>query len=300
MSENLPTFLGPMAAFGSSVTWAWATIGYSQLAKHNSAFAVSFVRSLVGLPLFLLATLIFSGLNDFANVSSGHIGWFALSSFASYGFADALFLFSTRSLGVPGALAITATYPLFTALFGYFFRSETLNAMQVFGLLITIAGVIVVVSTTPVKEAKSQKKEILTGVALALATSILWAINGFAVANGTVGISIFVANVLRLVCGLIVVAICGKIILPRKSMLISKSDLSFGLKYFSVEAFFGSLFFTYGLSHSSLAIGSTLSSLAPVVSVPMAWIFKTEKVTPVRTAGICSVVVGLTLLVGTK
>lgn len=292
--------LGPLAAFGSSITWAWATSGYSKLARHNSAFAVSFTRSMIGLPMFLTATLLLGQMPELFKVTFSHMGWFALSTVASYGFADALFLFSTRSLGVPGALAITATYPIWTALFGYFFRDETLVFSQLIGLGITIVGVIAVILTTPVSKEKINRKDIATGVCLAMSTSVLWAINGFAIANGTVGVSIIVANVLRLLCGLALTPIFAKILLPRAALTMKKSDIKFGAKYFMVEAFFGSMFFTYGLANSPLAIGSTLSSLAPVISVPMAWILKIETVTFYRTLGVLIVVLGLVLLVSGK
>lgn len=279
------------------MTWAWATVGYSRLAKTNSAFAVGFVRSLIGLCLFTIATIIVGGISAYNQVTLPHIGWFTLSAVASYGFADALFLFSTRSLGVSGALAVTATYPLWTSLFGFFFKNETLANTQVLGLLITIIAVIIVVLTTPRREEKHSRKTVFIGLGLALATSILWAVNGYAVANGATGVIVPVANTLRMICAIPVTALFAKIFVPRASLLIPKSQLKPELKYFVVESFFGSMFFTYGLSHSPLAIGSTLSSLAPVVSVPLAWINKSEKITFVRTAGIVGVVVGLTLLV---
>ncbi|OQW46821.1 MAG: hypothetical protein A4S09_02630 [Proteobacteria bacterium SG_bin7] len=290
--------LGPLAAFGSSITWAWASLGYSKLAKHNSAFAVSFTRSMFGFPMFVVTTLLVGQISDFYKVTFSHLGWFALSTFSSYGFADALFLSSTRSLGVPGALAITSTYPIWTALFGYFFKSETLVPLQLLGLGITIVGVITVVLTTPARNEKTNRKDIATGICFAMATSILWAVNGFAIANGTLGISIPVANVLRLISGVVMTPLFAKILLPRAPLTMTKADVKFGAKYFMVEAFFGSMFFTYGLAHSPLAIGATLSSLAPVVSVPMAWVLKTEKVTINRTLGILAVVLGLAFLVG--
>lgn len=292
------SFLGPLAAFMASVTWAFGTIGYSRLARHNSPFAVNLVRSAIGLPLFLLATFAFSdGLSDFSKITNSHLGWFALSTFASYGFGDALFLLSTRSLGVPGALSITATYPLWTALFGYFFKGEVLLARQIGGLAITILGVIVVILTTPNHENSSQRKSLVPGVVLALLTSLLWATNGFAVANGGVGISNFAANTVRMVCGLVLTPLFAKIMMPRASLFLSRTDFKLGLKFFLIETFFGSAFFIYGLSHTSLAIGSTLSSLAPVVAVPIAWVLKTEKVQLPRTFGIIGVAIGLGFLV---
>ena len=56
------------------------------------------------------------------------------------------------------------------------------------------------------------------------------------------------------------------------------------------------MFFLYGLSHSSLVLGVTLSSLAPVLSVPIAIALRVERFSIKRTLAIIVVAVGLALL----
>jgi drug/metabolite transporter (DMT)-like permease len=65
---------------------------------------------------------------------------------------------------------------------------------------------------------------------------------------------------------------------------------------FVIEGFGGSLFYLYGLSHSRLAVGAVLTSLAPVVSVPVAVAFGLERFSLARTAGVTMVVLGIILL----
>jgi drug/metabolite transporter (DMT)-like permease len=67
---------------------------------------------------------------------------------------------------------------------------------------------------------------------------------------------------------------------------------------FFLETCLGSFFYIYGLSHSPLAVASTLTSLAPVLSVPVAIVLGLERFSFVRTLGICLVVLGLCFLVG--
>src|SRR4051812_25537796 len=117
VTDSLSGFLGPLCAFGSSVTWAVGSAGYSRLSRGHSPFAVNFTRGLVALPLFLAGFILSVGswqgaLDAVALLSPTAIAWFALSIFASYGLGDVLFMWSTRSLGVPAALAIGSTFPL--------------------------------------------------------------------------------------------------------------------------------------------------------------------------------------------
>jgi drug/metabolite transporter (DMT)-like permease len=52
----------------------------------------------------------------------------------------------------------------------------------------------------------------------------------------------------------------------------------------------------YGLTHTSLVVGNTLSALAPVLSVPVSVALKLEKFSWIRTLAVLTVVVGLSLL----
>ena len=220
---------------------------------------------------------------------------------ASYGLGDVLFLWSTRSLGVPGALAIASSYPIWTAMGG------PSNLQQVFGLVLAVGGVIIVILNGPAvaqsrahPEGSTKFENLLNqrrvGVALAFATSLAWALNSLSVSRGGSDLSTPVCNTIRMFLAL---GLCSGI-----SMLtVRKFYLPLPLTEFKrwmwllvMEAFGGSYFYMYGLSHSPLMIGSTLSSLAPVLAVPVAWILQLEKISFLRTLGVGLVVTGLWLL----
>ncbi len=58
----------------------------------------------------------------------------------------------------------------------------------------------------------------------------------------------------------------------------------------------GAYLFMYGLSHSPLILGATLTSLAPVLSVPVSLALRLEKFSFFRSFGVVLVVVGLAFL----
>lgn len=298
---------GPLCAFLSSFTWAVGSSGYSRLARTHSAFAINFARATVALPLFILAVFVTSGgweagLQAYSAVRPAHLGWFSLSMLASYGLGDVFFLWSTRSLGVPGALAISSAYPLWTALAGYFFQGEALSALQFFGLILTVIGIVLVILSgtkeRPASGSEGAPNPIGLGVLLALGTSVMWAANSFSVAHAGRDLAAPVGNSIRMVIALILSASFGRIFLPGKGVTLPWAEYKRSAWLFGVEAFGGSYFFMYGLSHSTLAIASTLSSLAPVISVPVAWALKLEKFSFFRTLGVCIVMAGIWLLVG--
>lgn len=304
-------FLGPFCAFMASVTWAVGSAGYSRLSQGHSAFAVNFGRATVALPIFLVVACIAAGspslaLRAYLGVSHTELGWLALSIFASYGMGDVLFMWSTRSLGVPAALAIGSTYPILTAGMATLIQGEKLSPHQIVGLLLTVGGVIAVILSqnepTPVSSegaeaAPNHLNRKSRGVLLAFGAMICWALNSVGTARGAQNVDPVIGNTFRMIFALAMTASFSRVLAPGTEIALPFKVLKKSLPLFVFEAFGGSIFFMYGLSHSPLAIGSTLASLAPVLSVPVAWCLGLERFSLTRTLGVCVVVSGLWLLV---
>jgi len=296
--------LGPLCAFGSSVTWALSSARYSRLSENYSPPSINFTRAMIGLPLFILSSFVIAGgwdlgLLSFQSVQISHLGWLGLSMVSTYGLGDAFFMLSTRSLGIPGALAIASSFPIWTLLAGYFFGGEPISKVQIVGLFTSVLGVVTVVLNAPNSDQASSERRIsATGVFLALLSSLAWAINTIAVSRGGEGVLPPVANTFRMIFALLVTAVLNPWMTPRSSLLLPKAEWLRWYWLFALDAFAGSYLYMYGLSHSPLAIGSTLSSLAPVLSVPISLLLGTEKFSLYRTLGVGSVVIGIWLLVG--
>ena len=224
---------------------------------------------------------------------------------ASYGVGDVLFFKSTQSLGVPGALAIASSFPIFTVLAGVVLNGDSVSVRQYAGLFATVAGVIFIILSghaspvIPVAGSQAPRFESLQkGVLLAFGAAICWAINGFTVSRGGVGISPCVGNTLRMGLALGIIALIARATAgPGTPLLLPGVELKRWAWLFTLEAFGGSLFFLYGLSRSPLVIGTTLASLAPALSMPVAVMMGVERFSWRRAMGIVSVVSGVWLLI---
>jgi drug/metabolite transporter (DMT)-like permease len=305
------TLLGPFCAFMSSVTWALGSTSYSRLSRGHSAFAVNFGRAAAALPIFIAAAVYLAGglgaaLQAYRSATPDDLAWLALSILASYGLGDVFFLWATRSLGIPAALAIGSTYPILTAGVGVIFQGEKLSALQLAGLLITVAGVIAVILSqgepTPASSEGAQTAPAgltrkRTGVWLAFGASVAWSLNAIGVSHGGRHLDPMVGNTFRMIFALFMTAGLGRVLTPGHEVMLPVRLIRKNLWIILFEAFGGSTFFLYGLSHSSMAVGATLSSLAPVLSVPIAWFAGLEKFSWSRTLGVCAVVLGISLLV---
>ena len=317
MANGAGTGLGVFCAFLSSVTWAIGSAVYSRLSREHSAFAVNLSRTFVAFPLFLISAFVVSGgvgegIAALRAVTSSQFGWFTLSMLASYGFGDVLFLLSTRTLGVPGALAIASCYPIWTALAGFLFQGQTLALGQISGLALTVAGVVAVILATehPAGAGGTEGVGLAGGapvaggpgqgvaIALALATSVFWSMNSYSVFRAGLSVPMAVCNTIRMGLALGCNVLMGRLFARGRPPALPLRELRRWWWAFLIEAYLGSSVFMYGLAHTSLAAGSTLSSLAPVVSVPVAVAMGLERFSWRRAGGVVAVLLGLRLLMG--
>jgi drug/metabolite transporter (DMT)-like permease len=292
--------LGPLFAFLSSCTWALGSARYSKLSEHTIPPAINGTRALLSLPFFILAILI--GGYHFDHLNSHQLGLLALSIIASYGIGDLFFLLSTRLIGVPSALAIASSYPAFASMTGMILGKEIPQLFQILGSGLTILGIIFVILSSQKTQQKPLQKtqsshQIAKGVILALLTSVFWSINSYCVSIVGKELNPFVSNVIRMSFAIIISAILSVLVYQQKPHLVSKNDLKKFWWVFIIESFGGSIFFVYGLSHSSLILGTTLTALAPILAVPIALLLGLEKFSLQKTLGVILAVCGILLLV---
>jgi drug/metabolite transporter (DMT)-like permease len=303
-----------MSAFLSSVTWAIGITTYSHLSRRFAPPAINLARVLISLPLFFLVVAIegrtWSGFVGEISSVLGIWYWLLLSVLTSYAVGDLLFMWSTHSMGVPGALAIASTYPLWSALGGWIFKGETLNARGLAGLLLIVGGTCAVILSGRGEDPSPERGEASlasekklpwierysSGVILAALTSVFWSLNAFALSKVPFSVSSAASNGLRMSMGLVLVPLLGRFLVGRSRLVVPCAELRRSWWVFVIEAFGGASFFVYGLSHSPLAIGSALTSLAPVLSVPVALVYGREKFSWTRVSGVVSVVLGIWFL----
>ncbi|MCS7155454.1 MAG: DMT family transporter [Bacteroidota bacterium] len=296
------SWLGPTSAFLSSVTWALGTAAYGRLIRRYSGYAINTSRALVALPLFALTVLAAGVWTDWGKLDGGRLGWLVVSMIASYGLGDVFFFWSTRTLGVPGALAIASTYPIWTALGGWALGEAPLSGLQWAGLLLVVGGMGLVIlygpqevfeSGGPIPRFAGRRS---VGLGLAFAASLLWALNNVAIDQGGTGLSTPAVNTVRMLLALGICPLMAAWLMPGTPRALPFTVLRRYFWVMALEAYGGATFFVYGLVHAPLAVAATLSSLSPVLAVPIAWIMGLERPSWGRTFGVAAVAAGLGLL----
>lgn len=294
---------GPLAAAGASVTWALGVVAYSSLSEKHPAYMINMTRVLVGLPFFLILMFFDFGLTEtfsqLASLEPRQYAWLLLGVLSSYAFGDALFFESAKRLGATSALALASVYPLWAALSAWIFKGEVLAWQNLLGVFGVVAGTVIVIVFSAgkkhVEDSKLTNSKVKSiGIAFGLGTSIAWATNSFAINQGGAGISSILSNTVRLTMALFLAPLFGIALNGVKSFrLIPLKTLKPLMFFIFAESFFGPMLYMYGLTRSPLAMGAVLSSLAPVLTVPVAIALKLEKFSWKKFAGVLLVVLGV-------
>ena len=272
--------------------------------------AVNLLRAGLSFPLFLAAALAMGPAGGLGMVTPGRAGWLLLSVVGSYVVGDALFLASARILGVPVALAVASTYPLWSAFAGWAFLGQRVAPAGLLGVALVVAGVVTVVRRKgeaegpgdgPGETAKRTSQAHPghgAGVAFAFATSLFWALNTFAIARGGAGLPVAGVNTFRMGFAVALIPLARLFLRGRETpLLVPAREVRRAWPYFLLESVGGTALFVVGLTHSPLAVAAALTSLAPVLSVPFAVVIGRERLGGRVVAGIAVVTAGIVLLV---
>jgi drug/metabolite transporter (DMT)-like permease len=301
--------LGLGAALASSLTWAVGVIAFTPLSKRHPAYIINLHRIMLALPAFLAILLLRGDLvASFSVITWHHFVWALVAVFASYAFGDVLFLMAAKRIGAPAALAIASTYPVFSALAGWAFRGEALAPSKYLGIAVVIVGTIFVILSgdsderhfSPVQRVQdiAQRRSRWrgahgAGIVLAFATTLCWAMNTVAISEVGQGLDAITLNAFRLSIAIFLCPIVGILMHGRRSFKLIPAKEFFPIApVFAIEAIGGPFLYVYGLSHAPLAIGAALTSLAPVISVPMALALGQETFSWSKTLGVIAVVAG--------
>lgn len=309
MSESS---LGAASSFLCSVTWAVGVSAYSNLARKYPPSAVNMTRGLVALPAYVIWAMFLGGsvagtIALYEQITATHLTWLAISMVSSFAVGDLMFLLSCRAMGVPGALALSSAYPIWSALADTIFRGAHLSTANWVGLVTVVVGIAVVIL---VGKSQIERKEIDAaavkphrildhygfGVALGLGTSLFWALNTYATARGGEGLPMAITNSYRMLFAVILCPLVGMLVARASPRPIPMKALKPVLWVFILESVGGSTLYMYGLTHAPLAIASALSALAPAISAPIAWVLKMEKFSAAKFSGILMIIFGIWML----
>ncbi|MDA3941633.1 MAG: DMT family transporter [Spirochaetia bacterium] len=262
--------LGYLFALITAACWTQNSIIYTFVGKRIGSSTVTHIRLWIAFPAAVIINLIFTGSLLPLNFST--FSYIFIGSSGVFGFFIAdLFIFKAfQHLGARKTMVIMTLSPIFSAVISWIVFTEVLSILQVSGVLITIAGVIVVIM---VESRKTYEKSRPIWIIFAVTGALTQAIGMvLAKAGLSEGIHPISANVVRIGSGLgglaVFTLLRGEFILDFKKM---EDKRSFYLLIAAalVGPVFGMLLALYAFSWAPVGIVTTLMQLTPIMLLPI-------------------------------
>ena len=295
--------IGELAALATAFCWTVTGITYQIAGRKIGSTNVNMIRMLIAMALLSMYGYFAFGSVLPADATRHNIIWLSVSGIIGFVIGD-LMLF--RAYVVIGArvsmLIMTLSSPI-AAIFGWLLIGETMSALSVAGMLLTMAGIGLVILEKPNGEAASSSTSMtlsypLKGILLALGGAFGQGVGLVFSKYGIGTLNAVEATQIRAIAALVGFAVVFTVIGQWSSFRDSIRQVKI-VKVVAVGSFFGPFLGVslslFAVQHTSTGIASTIMSLMPVIIIgPSILLFK-EKVTAKEILGACIAVGGVAL-----
>jgi len=271
--------IGVLVGLLCATTWASASVMMKELSKKLDPFTLNAVRALAGGVSMLLLALVTGKATGYQALTLERLFFLFSSVLIGGGIGDTLYISSLPRIGVSRAFPIASTYPALTLLVGLIFLREKINLATVAGLVLVLAGIMLISGLRAKNSADLALPTTASGIAFALLASVCWGVGTALVAPGIEGLdSLMVASVRTpayalVLCGIVALrkTYTDLFELSRKEwlILVASGVMGWGL---------GSVLFLLTVSLVGPTRGAILTSTAPLFALPLSAIFLKERV----------------------
>lgn len=291
---------GEIAALSTAICWAFGstffTIGGSRIGSAN----VNRGRLVVALVFLSVMHLIIGGNLIPLSATPGQWFWLGLSGIVGFILGDGILFEAFVLVGPRLSMLLMSLVPIMSAILAWMFLRETLSAIEITAIVMTVSGIIWVVAdkrkASPGIHGTRLAWGILLGIGGALGQTVGLVLSKKGLEGGFPALS---GNVIRVLCAVIVMwlltAATGKVggvlrsYKDRKAVLALTAGSFFG-------PFIGVWLSLISIKYARLGIATTLMSLTPIFLLPVTRIAFGEKITFRAVGGTIIAIAGVAIL----
>lgn len=299
-------YLGEIAALTAAFLWALSSVVYSLLGQKIPPLKLNFLKGIIAILLLFLTILWQGKINE--SFSPSPVFFLTLSGVVGIGLGDTAYFSALNNLGARRTLLMETLAPVIGAFLALIFLEEQLTINSWCGILLTLLGVVWVISerspSSPISD-RSWQRGIGWGIVAALTQAIGAVLSRFALVESD--ISPLWSSLIRLIGGTGIIFIL--LLTPSSiSTRIYRNQrdkqpqnyLSFRVLSTITLAAFGSTYLGIWLQQTSLkfaptGIAQTLLATSPLFVIPIAAI-RGEKITIRGIVGVAIAIAGIGLL----
>jgi drug/metabolite transporter (DMT)-like permease len=287
--------LGVVCALGSALTWAVVSLLARSLSEQFNSVTINAIRSTLGGGIVLGLVLLQGGGAALLTLPPGVVLYLALSVLVAVGFGDTLFFEGTRTLGVAVAMTISMSYPLITAAFAVLLMGETMTLRLAWGILLTLGGLALIVSGGHAPEANQSERR-RSGLGAAGLAAVAWAVAALLMKPPLREVDAVTATAIRLPLIAVVLWATPWTWEAMGRLRVSGRSTRLQIAWLGALTAVTTVMFAAGLKYAGVAVGSVLSSTAPLFSIPLDVWFSGERFRPTTAVGALITVTGIALM----
>lgn len=288
---------GEIAALTTAVLWAFTATFFTLAGRNIGSKWVNLLRLILASLYLIITHKVFY--NTFLPIFFENNGWeyLAISGVIGLALGDSLLFQSFLDIGTQKAMVIMSSWPLFSTLLAFVFLKESLNSVEIFGVILIVIGISFVLSSKvqPHSEVRPVRGVFLSfGGAICQAVGILFAKEGL-----SKGLSPLSGTVVRMIfasISMVVFSLFLKAISENKERKLNFKGFLFAFLGSIVGPFLGVWLSLYAVSHTKVGVASALMTTSPVFLIPLSALILKEKHRKWVIAGTFVTVIGSNLL----
>lgn len=291
--------LGEMAAIMTALCWTITAVTFETAGKKVGSISVNLIRLVIAFVLISIYNLVSRGMILPIDATASTWVWLTFSGIIGFVIGD-LFLFQAYvEVGSRISMLIMSTVPPITAIAGFIIMGERITTLGLAGMIITIAGIALVILTKNSDDKKVRLSHPIKGLVYAFIGALGQAFGLVFSKFGMGSYDPFAATQIRIIAAIIGFSIVITVSRKWGKLFVAFKDRK-AMMYISIGSLFGP-FIGVSLSlvavqHASTGIVSTITSITPILLIPVSIIVFKEKVFPREIFGAIITLLGISLL----
>lgn len=292
-------YLGEIAALLTAACWVGSSVSFEYAGKRVGTLVLNLMRLVISFVIITGINLIITQGFQNVNMTWSSFGILLLSGLIGFVIGDVFLFQAFIVIGARISMLIMALAPPLTAVMSYFLLQETLGSGQIIGMLVTVLGIIIVITGREQGGKKLVVRHSVKGILFAFLGAIGQALGLIFSKMGVRDLNPFVATQVRIFAGII-----GFILIltyTRKWRPFFRTfRMGNVMRGITIGSIFGpvvgvSLSLT-AVKYTSTAVASTLMALTPILIIPVSIFLLKEKIKPNEVIGALVGVVGVAIL----
>jgi drug/metabolite transporter (DMT)-like permease len=278
----IQSHFGEVAALMVAFFWSITALSFETASKKVGSLPVNIIRLVIGLAFLSVMNWMSRGLLLPTDASLHNWIWLSVSGLIGFVIGDFLLFKSFTMIGAWLAMLIMTLAPPMAAVFGWLLLDERLSMMSLAGMVITLAGIVVVIFRPEGKNGNVAVSKPIAGLLFAFGGALGQALGIVFSKYGMQQYSPFAATQIRVIAGIIgfivLITLLGKWVSVRSALMDRQAMIPTAIGSF-FGPFLGVSFSLLAIQHTSTGVASTIMALVPIFIIPPSILLFKHKIT---------------------